>query len=442
MATQSNPQVKRPSGHPSVAEKATTDGVVVSKMTRKSESFGENRTDASSMLAINTVPIFNCGGHAETPPIPEGPAVPDFTPVEHKTVDVAPPIVVEPAKPIAESTPVVKPAEKRIAIPDPVPDADGIIRASDPVIRTGALPLVEMPTTPRVDPPTPLPTQSDFKAPAERAVPKIKIDDVPAFLAPTPIIKPPTLPLGVIGSSVHQTNAAPDIVTLEPKLIPLPSEADTIKPVSATGESALLQAVRAYQQKRPEEAVEHLKSCDPASQQMLLSLMPALVRLSEGKLAQMKPEEMDVLLDQLTQAPNQLRSKASLKASNVRLCREVHNFAHVEPFAEKHVFRPGDIVYLYLELANFSCVGDPKSGFAISLMSNLELRDSADTVVWKADPKEEPDRVSTPPQDYYRNFRLCVPSVPPGAYTLRVKSTDQPTGRMLEKRVEMQIGSK
>ena len=142
--------------------------------------------------------------------------------------------------------------------------------------------------------------------------------------------------------------------------------------------------------------------------------MPALVRLGEGKLQQMKPEEMDVLLEQLTQVPSMLRPRASLQANNVRLCREVHNFAHVEPFPDRHVFRPGDIVYLYMELANFSRVPSPKGGYTITLASSLELRDSAGGLVWRADPKEVPDHVSTPPQDYYRNFRLSIPNGPAG----------------------------
>lgn len=435
-APQSNSQVQRPSVHPPVAAKATTGGVVVSKMTQKSESFAEIRKDSPLNLVQNLTPIV------ESVPLPGGPVLTEFTPVEQKVPEVVLPTGVEPTKPIAESKPVVKPVEKRIVLPEPVPDADGIIRASDPVIRSGALPLVETPSTIQVDPPKPLPTQDEEKNPVELFAPKTKVDEAPAVPAPTPAIKPPALPPSVIGTSTHQSNAAPDITTLEPMLPSVSSDAGPIKPVSANGDSPLLQAVRAYQQKRPEEAVEHLKACDPASQQMLLSLMPALVRLSEGKLAQMKPEEMDMLLDQLTQAPNQLRSKASLKASNVRLCREVHNFAHVEPFPEKHVFRPGDIVYLYLELANFSCVGEPKSGYAISLVSSLELLDATNKVVWKAEPKEEPDRVSTPPQDYYRNFRLCVPNVQVGDYKLRVKSTDQPTGRVLDKSIEIRIGSK
>jgi hypothetical protein len=170
--------------------------------------------------------------------------------------------------------------------------------------------------------------------------------------------------------------------------------------------------------------------------------MPAMVRLTDGKLQQMKPEEMDAILDHLGKVTPILRPRASLQATNVRLCREVHTFAHVEGYAPTHVFRPGDVVHLYMELANFTSVPDGRGGFTIELSSSLELRDSGDAIAWRADPKDIPDRVSTPPQDYYRAFRLAVPNVPPGAYKLVIKTTDRPTGREVRKAIAMRIGSR
>jgi hypothetical protein len=207
-------------------------------------------------------------------------------------------------------------------------------------------------------------------------------------------------------------------------------------------DSSLIRAIRALQMNKPDEAIQCLKGYDPASQQVIMSLLPPLVRLSSNNLDQIKAEEFDVLLEQINRVPHLLRPRASLQANNVRLCREVHNFAHVDPFGSEHPFRPGDIVYLYMELVNFSCTANPKGGFAIVLSSGLELRDAGGKVVWKADPKDVPDAVSTPPQDYYRNFRLCVPSVPPGNYQLTIRTTDRPTGREVTKSVAMRISSR
>ncbi|HJZ91281.1 MAG TPA: hypothetical protein VKE40_10450, partial [Gemmataceae bacterium] len=226
--------------------------------------------------------------------------------------------------------------------PEPVPDLDGVIRtphwpvikgfSSDPLIMPKSVPNIVAP------PPGELPSVLiPPSAPAERS--SLKPENIPAALVQPPVTAPAapaTLPPGVIGSSVHQSNASPaGAVGVDS---PLPAELTMTDQIPQSGESALLLAVRACQQNKPDEAVEYLKSYDPATQQILLALMPALVRFSEGKLQQMKPEEMDVLLEQLNRVPNMLRSRASLQANNVRLCREVHNFAHVEPFPDRHVF--------------------------------------------------------------------------------------------------------
>jgi hypothetical protein len=315
---------------------------------------------------------------------------------------------------------------------EPAPDADGVIRTTWPSLK-GPVPA-ETPAAPPLPPPSELisPSKaSDSTSPA-------KADDVlPA--PPLPGLTPPALPPGVIGTSVHQSNASPvDAVT---PMLP-PTGIDGALHVGANGDTPLIRAVRAFQQNRPDEAVECLKACDPVSQQALISLMPTLVRLSDSRLQQIKPEEMDVMLEQINRVPGMLRARGSLQANNVRLCREVHNFGHVEPFPAGHQFHPGDIVYLYMELANFSCTADAKSGYSITMASGLEMHDAAGKVVWRADPKEIPDSVSSPPQDYYRNFRLCVPGLPPGAYSLVVKTIDRPTGREVTKAVELRIGSK
>jgi hypothetical protein len=396
---------------------------------RTKDTFADGRPDPMPTVA-----------HVPTPAA-ETPTRSAIAPVEHQSLDVIPAPPVEPsrlARAIAASagTPSV----------EPVPDAEGVIRSDWPVIK-GFNSLPESLTPPVSEPKTflpvgdqPPPLIGPVGLPADRS--PMNADAIPPVLAPPPVIPPPApanLPPGVIGTSVHQSNASPASATSVET--PLPGEL-TSEMAQAPGDSPLIRAVRAFQQNKPDEAVEHLKAYDAATQQLLLSLLPAMVRIGDGRLQQMKPEEADAILHQFTQVPGMLRPRASLQANNVRLCREVHNFAHVEPFADRHTFRPGDIVYLYMELANFTPVPAPKGGYLVTLVSSLELRDSTGGLVWRADPKEVPDLVSTPPQDYYRNFRLCVPTVPPGVYMLTVKTTDRPTGREARKTIEMRIGAR
>ena len=399
------------------------------------EKFAEGRSDESAVSVERPKP--------PAPPTPTGVALPPPGALEQTRLEarVEAPALPDPprAVPTVLDRDAVKPA------PEPVPDAEGVIRPNWPTIKG-------IPTEPpaKDEPKLTLPVPGELPPaagrpmtpPADRA-PVLTPDGSPAIIAPPPAA-PPALPPGVIGSSIHKTNASPAseisvaeaVAPVDPPAAPMVVD----KPALAGSESALLRAVRAFQDNRPDEAVECLKAYDPATQQILLSLLPALGRLGDGHLQQMKPEEMDVLLEQLTKVPNMLRPRASLQANNVRLCREVHNFAHVEPFPDRHAFRAGDIVYLYVELSNFSCVAEPAGGYTITLASSMELKDAAGNVVWRVEPKDVPDKVSSPPQDYYRNFRLPIPNVPAGTYTLAIKTTDRPTGRSVEKSVELRVG--
>jgi hypothetical protein len=411
-----DPIVKQPAvAPPSTAQRAPTPGTSTSntaaKMPRVVEKFGEGRTEQTSAkppAPVKEVPIATAQALPSSEPLAE-PVIAESVP--------------QPPTPAPRQIPTAPVAERNKLKTDPAPDADGIIRTSWPTLKGPV--SAETPGAPVLPPP------SELTPPAttDDALPR------PPLTGATP----PVLPPGVIGMSTHQSNAAP-VDAATPVLPTIGNESNSV--IGSAGDTPLIRAVRAFQQNRPDEAVEHLKACDPVSQQALLSLMPTLVRLSDSRLQQIKPEEMDVMLEQLNRVPGMLRARGSLQANNVRLCREVHNFGHVEPFPAGHQFHPGDIVYLYMELANFSCTPDSKGGYMITMASGLEMRDAANKVVWRADPKEIPDAVSSPPQDYYRNFRLCVPGLPPGMYSLVVKTIDGPTGREVMKAVELRIGTK
>lgn len=398
---------------------------------RNVEKFAEGRTDEPPAVAEKPTP----------PPTPTGPTIPPMAPAP----TTAPTIEQTRFETPAEATRLAPPridAPKLPPVPEPTPDADGVIRSPLPVIKgiTGPAPSND-------EPKLTLPTPGELPPAGVRPVtPPDRAPILTPGDAPAP--NPPMLPAGVIGSSIHKSNASPltaeTVGAFDPPVLATVAEKPSrvvVEPSTGNG-SSLLKAVKAFQDNKPDEAVACLKEYDPATQQILLSLLPVLSRISDGKLQQMKPEEMDILLDQLTKVPNMLRPRASLQATNVRLCREVHNFAHTEAFPERHEFRPGDIVYLYMELANFSCTADPQGGYLVTLGSSMEMKDASGTVVWKAEPKEVPDKVSTPPQDYYRNFRLSVPNVAAGNYTLTVKTTDRPTGREVQKTVEVRVGAK
>jgi hypothetical protein len=181
-----------------------------------------------------------------------------------------------------------------------------------------------------------------------------------------------------------------------------------------------------------------------------MSLMPLMVRLCEGSGGTLPPDEVALVVDRLQSASGALKSKAALRLDRLCFCQGVRKFADIDPYADKHEFHSGDMVFLYAELKNFTCepaaaqgqqpgYNAPTRGCNIRLASTLELRDSRQNLIWRTDLTKN-DTSLTPPQDYYHTYRFCIPEkLPGGAYTLWLNVTDKPTGKSVRKSVEMRV---
>jgi hypothetical protein len=213
-------------------------------------------------------------------------------------------------------------------------------------------------------------------------------------------------------------------------------------------ETILMQALGAFQNNRPAEAAEILKHLGAINQEVLMCLMPLLVRLGEGNVNNLPPDELAMSIDQLQTASMLLKSKAALRIDNACFCRGVRKFADVDLYEPRHEFRTGDMVFLYAELKNFTCspvaaagpYNSNQRGFNIQLATRLEMRDSRNSLVWLTDLNKN-DFTQTPPQDYYHTYRFCVPEkIPAGTYTLWLIIVDKPTGRTVRKPIELRVG--
>lgn len=386
------------------------------------EQFAENRP--------STTPTKN----APMIPLPGGDAPRDIETVDYKPKQLEPARIGFPGVRTEPSTPIV----------EPLPDKEGIIRSDWPKLKEPPIgeSLPTLKPVPVLEKPTEGPSPGPTLVPMP-AMPGPSLDLTPPLVAPPPVIPPvkapEVLPPSVMGVPNHQTRSSPANDVAIPAIR---TTEHMLTSAHVAHDSPLIQAIRALQENRPSDAASAFRAHDPATQQLLLALLPPVLHLADGKLLTMKADEVDVLLDQLTRVPNMLRTRASLQVNKLLLCREVHCFAKVEPFQAKHSFRSGDMVHLYVELANFSCPPDAKGGYAINLASALELRDAAGNLVWRADPKEEPDHVTSTPMDYYRAYRFSVPNLAGGIYTLALKLVDRPTGREVRKTIDFRVGAK
>ena len=352
-----------------------------------------------------------------------------------------PEIIEQPAKVVV--SPDEKPArfEQPVAVESPLSDRSQWPKiAVDPVHspKESAAPRdLIAPKWPQLGPTT-VEHTTPVKTP--NALPELDLppptQHAPPVIAP-PLVAPPVEPMQpmTMGTSMKLTDPLTPVVGSAP----------------SSDESTLVRAMKAFQNNRPDEAVDHLKRLDATNQEVLLYLMPLMVRLGEGNLNAMAPDELAMLIDRLQTATGMLKSKASLRIDRAIFCRGVRKFADVDPYDPRHEFRPGDMVFLYAELKNFTCesrgqavgaspVGKPAMQVAIRLGASLELRDARNGVVWRTDLTKN-DFAQTPPQDYYHTYRFCVPEkLPPGTYTLWLTVIDKPTNRAIRKPLELRVG--
>jgi len=179
-----------------------------------------------------------------------------------------------------------------------------------------------------------------------------------------------------------------------------------------------------------------------------MCLMPVLVRLGEGNVNDLPPDELAISIDRLQTASTLLKSKAALRVDHACFCRGVRKFADIDLYEPRHEFHTGDMVFLYAELKNFTCnpvaaqgpYNANQRGFNIHLSTTLELRDARNGLVWRTE-LNKLDYTQTPPQDYYHTYRFCVPEkIPAGTYTLWLNIVDKPTGRTVRQPIELRVG--
>ena len=216
---------------------------------------------------------------------------------------------------------------------------------------------------------------------------------------------------------------------------PLPKLQPTTLP-----EPLLLRIVRAEIEGRTDHALELLKGLEPANQEVVLALLPALTRGATADIAS-DPTATALLADQLRFAAVRLAARSALVVENVALCRKVYGFGRYEPWPEGQPYKPNDLAQLYLEVRNL--VSQPAAGprgetHLTYVRAAVEIRDAHGRLVDQPDPEDWRRRVPVvrfekkqssrgPVDDFHVLYAFPVPPAP-GVYTVTVELRD-PAGR-------------
>lgn len=253
---------------------------------------------------------------------------------------------------------------------------------------------------------------------------------------------------------------APDIPppTIPPPDVPVAVEVSTPTPLpptvtaskSAPADPMLVAVVRAFLDNRPDLAKKQLEGLDGPNQELMLQLIPALVRASQTNLAQPNTEVGD-LARQVEAALAALSARAPLAVEKACFCRAVRNFARYEPLPERHAFAPGTWAEVYVEVRNVPSIpaSSPTEGegFLTRLVCTLQVRDAAGAVVPLPDQTNKPvptlhddkrDFTRSPIRDYFLLFRFRTPPKP-GAYTITFEVQDPASGRAVSRTMPFRV---
>jgi hypothetical protein len=184
----------------------------------------------------------------------------------------------------------------------------------------------------------------------------------------------------------------------------------------APEEPLLLRALRCYLNQKPEDAVAMLAPCDHGNQELLLCLMPLLVQLAEG--GKPSPQQTAVTLEELNSLMAPLRTRAPLVIDRMCFCQHIDSFGVYKPLPEGHECRSGEMVHVY-----------------------VEVRDDHGNKVWgeKKLLRDGPDQSQTLRQDYFDHYRICLPELKPGYYTLVIRVKDLATNRVARRSLDFRM---
>jgi hypothetical protein len=223
-----------------------------------------------------------------------------------------------------------------------------------------------------------------------------------------------------------------------PAPAPLPETVTAPHPPPA--DPPLVAVLRAFMDGRPDLAREPLESLDGPNQELVLQLVPALVRASQVNLTRPSTEIGD-LARQLEAPAAAVAARAPLAIEKACFCRWVKNFARYEALPEPYIFRPASWAALYVEMRNVPSVpaSSPSDGdgYLTRLVCTLQVRDATGAVIPMPDESRKPvpalrddtrDFTRSPIRDYFLLFRFPVPAKP-GAYTVTVEIQDPASER-------------
>ena len=203
-------------------------------------------------------------------------------------------------------------------------------------------------------------------------------------------------------------------------------------------ESILLEFMRYYLAKRPDEALAQLSGYDETRQRLLLGLLSAAVAIDKDGTKNLDPQESAVIASQLKGVVLDLLSpKASLVMTKACLCTLIRDYGDFDPISSGYRYVPEGHVEIYIELQNFT-KNNKGSGNEIWLSSRVDFFYADGQPVPNSHIEFPQDRFPTSTnamsRDVHRAYTFNLPqSLAPGRYTMKLQVQDMPSHKTVER---------
>lgn len=208
-------------------------------------------------------------------------------------------------------------------------------------------------------------------------------------------------------------------------------------------ETPLLSAIHAYEEGKPDRAIEFLSLLERPNQELVLAMLPVLTRGATLDLRD--PVATAILTDQIRNAASRIEPGAALKLDTVTLCANVIGYGMYEPLPKGQPYRRSQLAELYIEVRNMGCqpaVGPNGENFVIPYLTITEIRDSNNRLVDQLDPanlsrltpvvQTKHNRYCRSPiHDFHILYQFQAPATP-GVYTIAVAIQDPITKRTIK----------
>ena len=181
---------------------------------------------------------------------------------------------------------------------------------------------------------------------------------------------------------------------------------------------------------QPEDAIKPVSHLNETEQEFLKELLYGLIVYFNSETTLENAQNKALVLQNLRRATDTLASLSNLEVRHAAFCTEVLSYGRYTE-VDSPEFHAGEEVLLYAEIDNFKSEQIETNGqFETALLGSYEIRDLARRKVAQHEFPLEKETCRNRRRDFFIPYRMHIPNIKPGHYTLHLKIEDTKSKRI------------